>query len=314
MVQVHIIPIRFMFTLIERKGQPVEANTSVLNFSSMYFCGMLLYKNFLFLTIFFVLIQRGKAQDLGNNIKLWPSVGIQWEPHKNWDINVKYLHSFKAQHLQYNFDELSFDVTYRIANHWYTEVAYDKMWLSSSNFNRFGCTIMHKQKLSGLNWRNQFGTQIYTPTQNKYQWRFYYESSISYRIKSHHLVITPFLTGQLFYYYHGEPAKYYENGNIVETHSTDGLHAFRITPGTSMRFSDEIGASVYCLWQKEFNTSLPGSYDLNSLNKKGTDRNNSFNDFLAIGASLTWNIDSTHEKKQSKNKKKSKNRKKREKK
>ena len=139
--------------------------------------------------------------------------------------------------------------------------------------------------------RNSMTAEHHFTQRSKFQQRYYYRLDLYYRNTKLPWRLRPFLDQKLYWYSGGKPLQYYyADGEPAKLESPDGLHAYRIKTGLKLYPSDNFLLSVYYLKQKEFNTELFGSRDINSINPNSNSIRRTFYNFSVIGLSCTYKL------------------------
>ena len=139
--------------------------------------------------------------------------------------------------------------------------------------------------------QNRITVEHHFNQRSKFQQRIFWTNKLYYRNKDLPLRFQPFITQKLYWYSNGRLLQYYdEEGDKSYLDSPDGLHAYRIQAGASVRLSRKVNLTAYFMKQVEFNTSLFNGRDINDFNPNTKKIRRPFYDFSVVGISASVKI------------------------
>ena len=229
---------------------------------------------------------------------LWTTLGISKKISDKFSISYDQLHSFSLNDSRVNFIQPDLGIKYRLtkkidARFGYTPTfSLDEVKGNQLLYHRISGRIKLNTKISKrLRMRNSFTAEHHFTQRSKFQQRYYYRLDLYYRDTKLPWRLRPFMDQKLYWYANGRPLQYYDaNGVPTTLESPDGLHAYRIKTGIKLYPSDKLMLIVYYLKQKEFNSELFGSKDINSINPNSNSVRRRFYDFSVIGLSCTYKL------------------------
>lgn len=254
---------------------------------------LMIMKRLTYLVIF--LCQYANGQDLPPGFKSWLGVGVEARASTRLTLKFSRMYSFEAgssYDLQFSQSGLSGEYALRKATR--LTGGYTSYYFKSRN--RF--VLYHKisagvrfRRLLGHRIKNAFRVEWYLPQQKKYRLRGIYSISYSFKHKMRFWKGRPFVKGQVYYYYGGKPYSFYDQEeNLLAYQAPNDFHRFRVTGGVVFHPVKNLKATLYYIWNKEFNTNLSGYRDLNIPSKKGTKIKYPFNDYSVIGLSFVYKL------------------------
>ena len=255
-------------------------------------------KNTLF-ALCLILIFTANAQITeSENIMLWTTLGINKKLDDKFSISYYQLHSLSLRDNRFNFIQPDLDISYELNKDWDVSIGYSPTFsldLVKGNqllYHRVSADIKLSTKLSKrFRMKNSVTAEYHFTERSKFKQRYYYRLDVYYRDTKLPWRLRPFLTQKLYWYSNGRLLQYYAiDGAKTDLVSPDGLHAYRLKAGIKLYPSDDFSFSIYFQKQKEFNTNIFGSRDINSLNPNSNKVRRAFYDFSVIGISCSYKL------------------------
>lgn len=232
------------------------------------------------------------------NTMLWTTLGVNKKLNDKFRINYYQLHSLSLAEPRFNFIQPDLGLNYKINKNWALGANYtptfslDEVQGNQLIYHRVSAIIKLSSKLGKrVRIRNSFTAQQQFTQRSKFKQRYFYRLDIYYRNTKWPWKLRPFATQKLYWYANGRDLQYYDaSGNKTDLISPDGLHAYRLKAGLKFYPSKKINFSIYYQKQKEFNSGIFGSRDINSLNPNSNNIRRPFYDFSVIGVSCNYKL------------------------
>lgn len=231
-----------------------------------------------------------------DNTMLWTSFGISKKLDDDFRLSYYQLSSISFAESRFNFIQPDLNLSYEIDKNWDAALRYtptfslDGIKGNQLIYHRVSADVSLNSKIGKrIRIKNSITAEQHFSQRSKFKQRYYFRFDIYYRNKKWPWRLRPFATQKLYWYDNGKEVQYYDQaGNPTVLASPDGLHAYRIKTGIKLYPFDDFNFSIYFQKQKEFNTSLFGSRDINSLTPNSVSR--PFYDFSVIGISCSYNL------------------------
>jgi len=232
------------------------------------------------------------------NTMLWTTLGISKKLNDKFSFSYYQLHSFSFRDNRFNFIQPDLNIGYEISKKWDFYIGYtptfslDGVQGNQLIYHRVSADIKLSSRIGKrIRIKNSITAEQHFTQRSKFKQRYYYRFDIYYRNTKWPWRLRPFATQKLYWYANGRDLQYYDaDGNKTDLTSPDGLHAYRLKIGLKFYPSKDFILSIYYQNQKEFNSSLFGSKDINSLNPNTNNIRRSFYDFSVIGVSCSYKL------------------------
>ena len=209
-----------------------------------------------------------------DNTMLWTTLGVNKKLNDKFRISYYQLHSLSLAEPRFNFIQPDLELNYEISKNWDAAISYtptfslDEVQGNQLIYHRVSADIKLSSKLGKrIRIKNSISAEQHFTKRSKFKQRYYYRFDIYYRNTKWPWRLRPFATQKLYWYSNGRDLQYYDaEGNKTDLTSPDGLHAYRLKTGFKFYPTKDFSFSVYFQKQKEFNSSILGSRDINSLN------------------------------------------------
>lgn len=233
-----------------------------------------------------------------DNTMFWTTLGVNKKLNDKFRISYYQLHSLSLAEPRFNFIQPDLELNYEINKKWDIAVSYtptfslDDVQGNQLIYHRVSADLKLSSKLGKrLRIRNSITAEQHFTQRSKFKQRYYYRFDIYYRNTKWPWRLRPFATQKLYWYANGRDLQYYdESGNKTDLISPDGLHAYRLKAGLKFYPSKDFNFSIYYQKQKEFNSGILGSRDINSLNPNSNNIRRPFYDFSVIGISCNYKL------------------------
>ncbi len=229
----------------------------------------------------------------------WGSFGLHKKLSKDVSLNYYQINSFNLNTGQINFIQSDIGLNLKLANHWSTGINYtptfsiDNIAGNQLVYHRLSAKLKFRHKIvRHLYMKNYLVAEYHFTQRAKWQERFYFRFDLEYKNK-HKMPwkLKPYISQKLYWYQNGRLLQYYNpNGDKTLLASPNGLHAYRLKTGFKLYPSEKWSFNFYFLKQKEFNTKLFGSKDINNLNPNSGRIRRSFYDFKVWGLSVGYKL------------------------
>ena len=232
------------------------------------------------------------------NTMLWTTLGVNKKLNNKFSMSYYQLHSFSLRDNHLNFIQPDLDIGYKLNKKWTVSIGYsptfslDTVKGNQLLYHRISADIKVSSKLGKrIRMKNSITMEQHFTQRSKFKQRYYYRLDLFYRNTKLPWKLRPFATQKLYWYSNGRLLQYYDNnGDKTDLKSPNGLHAYRIKAGIKLYPSDDFSFSVYFQKQKEFNSTILGTRDINSLNPNSNNIRRSFYDFSVIGLSCSYKL------------------------
>lgn len=236
-----------------------------------------------------------QAQDLAPGFKLWGSVGLDWEITNKVSLKYAQIQGFNANPAKIQFVQPELEVIFKKSKLLTIGLGYKATFLKNSvafNLNsRVYNELVFRHNLFKMPLKHTVTSEFFFPSLPKHRFRFIY--SLNYYFKNNFLPlkITPYLKGEIYYYLGGSAISYYDqNSNLIVKQAPNDFHRFRFGGGITSKPLPFMRATLYYLYQQEFNTTLTKNRGLNVLSKDQTYYKQPFNNYHVIGLELEFDI------------------------
>jgi hypothetical protein len=237
-----------------------------------------------------------QAQDLAPGFKLWGSVGLDWEITNKFSLKYAQLLGYNANPAKLQFVQPELEVFYKTGKLLTIGLGYKANFLKNGgtfNLNsRVYNELVFRHKFLKLPIKHTITSEFFFPRLPKHRYRFIY--SLNYYFKNNFLPfkMTPYLKGEIYYYLGGKNISYYDqNSNLIVRQAPNDFHRYRLGGGITSKPLPFMRATLYYLYQQEFNTTLTENRGLNVLSKDQTYHKQPFNNYHVIGLELEFDID-----------------------
>jgi len=232
------------------------------------------------------------------NTMLWTTLGVSKKINDKWSISYDQLHSLSLNDSRFNFIQPDLGISYELRKNLNLEIGYSPTFSLDSNtenqllYHRVSADIKLRTKVSKrIRMKNSFTAEQHFTQRSKFQQRLYYRLDLYYRNTNLPWRLRPFINQKLYWYSNGRELQYYnDDGSLADLKSPNGLHAYRLKTGFKLYPTDDFIVSIYFQKQKEFNSSILGSSDINSLNPNSNDIRRAFYDFSVLGISCRYKL------------------------
>ncbi len=235
----------------------------------------------------------GQIFETENNMT-WLGVGVSKKLNEKFSINYFQNHSFDLTNgMNLNFIQPSLNLNYKVSKPLTISIGTKPTFLLNNNkqliFHRLTGRVKYHVRVSkrirsniSLNGEHHFDQR------SKFQQRYFLRLDVYYRNTDLPWKLRPFFNQKLYWYANGRPLQYRDSeGDKTELKSPNGLHAYRWRMGIKLYPTKKMTISAYYMQQKEFNTTLFGTRNINDLNPNTGKIRRPFFDFSAIGISTT---------------------------
>lgn len=251
-------------------------------------------------SFFFILIiclcYSVKSQDLAHGFKLWGSAGLDWQINDKFSLKYAHLRGYNAQPTKLQFTQQDLEVLFKTGKLLTIGLGFKATFLKNSGLfqlnNRIYNELVFRHKFIKLPMKHTVTSEFYFPRYPKYKYRFFY--SLNYYFKNNFLPykMTPYLKGEIYYYMGGAKISYYDNNSaFIIRQAPNDFHRYRFGGGITSKPFPFMRATLYYLWQQEFNTNLTQNRGLNVLSKDKTYYKQPFNNYSVIGLELEFDIE-----------------------
>lgn len=227
---------------------------------------------------------------------LWVTTSTGTKLNDKFSLSYEQLHSYDLAKGRLNFIQPSLGVHYKPAKKLQLSLNYIPTISIDENPNNQ--LVYHRVKgraryYTRVNKRfrmyNSINVEHNFNQFSKYQQRIYLRNDFYYRNNSLPWRLRPFIEQRLYWYQGGRDLQYYgDDGTKLEKVPPNGLHAYRGKIGVKLYPIKNMNLSLYLLKQEEFNTSLFGTRDINSLNRKKNKIRRKYYDYTVFGLSATY--------------------------
>lgn len=232
------------------------------------------------------------------NSMLWTTLGVSKKINDNLHLSYNQLHSFSHDDSRVNFIQPDLGLSYKLTQNLDARIGYsptfslDEVQGNQLLYHRISGRLKMNTKISKrIRMRNSFTAEHHFTQRSKFKQRYYYRLDLYYRNTKLPWRLRPFADQKLYWYSNGRPLQYYDiNGEPTTLESPNGLHAYRIKAGIKLYPSDKFIFSIYFLKQKEFNSDIFNSKDINSINPNSNSVRRRFYNFSVIGLSCTYKL------------------------
>ncbi len=229
---------------------------------------------------------------------LWTSFGLSKKLNDKFSISYFQLNSLSLKDSRFNFIQPDLKIGYKLNKKWDLSINYtptislDTVQGNQSIFHRVSSRIRVSTKVSKrIRMKNSITTEFHFTQRSKFKQRIYYRLDLFYRDTKLPWRLRPFISQKLYWYSGGRLLQYYDTDGVkTDLKAPNGLHAYRIKTGIKLYPTDKVSFSLYYQKQKEFNSSLFGTREINSLNPNSNKIRRSFYDFSVIGVSLNYKL------------------------
>ncbi|WP_143542330.1 porin family protein [Robiginitalea sediminis] len=228
----------------------------------------------------------------------WATFGINKRISEDWRFSYSQLNSYSITESRLNFVQSNLTFNYRINGRWQAQVSYVPTFSIDDDpqnqlvFHRLRGGIRYYTPL-GRYFRmyHALNAEHHFTQRSKFSQRYFYRLNFYYRNRDWPWRLRPFIDQRLFWYQGGRDLQYYDTlGNRTERVPPNGLHAYRLQVGFKIYPAKRFNLTFFFMKQKEFNTSLFGSRDINSINPNSGSLRRSFYDFSVFGVSAAYRI------------------------
>lgn len=238
-----------------------------------------------------------QAQDLAPGFKLWGSVGFDWEINNKVSLKYTQLVGFNAQPAKLQILQPDLEFLYKTGKLLTIGLGYKAAFLKNSGQfqlnNRIYNELVFRHKFLKLPMKHTITSEFYFPRYPKYKYRFFYSLNYYFKNKFLPFKMTPYVKGEIYYYLGGANISYYDNNSdLIVKQAPNDFHRYRVGGGITSKPFPFIRATIYYLWQQEFNTNLTQNRDINVLSKNKTFYKQPFNNYSVIGLELEFEIKS----------------------
>lgn len=267
----------------QKKLNQTQIKIKLLKISSIF---LLLLLNF-----------NSMSQDLAAGFKLWQSTGLDWTITKKVSIKYAQLFAFNANPANFQFTQGDIELLYKTGKHLTIGAGYKPSLYKTTNsykfYNRLYSEFIFRHKMLSLPLKHTLTVDYNFPKLPKYRYRFIY--SMNYYFKNEVLPfgMTPYLKGEIYYYLGGYNISYYDDlSALIIKQRPNDFHRFRIGGGITSKPFPNLRATIYYLWQLEFNTPFTTNRNINvpSLDKLSIKA--PFNNYSVVGLELEFDIHS----------------------
>ena len=230
---------------------------------------------------------------------IWTSFSLNKKISNKFNVNYFQLHSIDLNSSKLNFIQSKFSFNFKLQKHLNFSLGYsptfslDGVAGNQLVYHRVSARLRIKTKLPvHLYMKNSIVGEYHFTQRSKWQERYYYRLDLEYRNK-HHMPwkMRPFISQKFYWYRNGRLLQYYDaGGNKTDLRSPNGLHAYRFQAGIKVYPIKKWHFTFYYLKQKEFNSSLFGSKEINSLNPNSGKIRRAFYDFAVLGFTLSHKL------------------------
>lgn len=236
-----------------------------------------------------------QSQDLAPGFKLWGSVGLDWEITNKVSIKYGQIQGFNANPGKLQFIQPELEVIFKTSKLLTIGLGYKANFLKNSvNFDlnsRLYNEFIIRHNLFKFPLKHTVTSEFFFPRQPKHRYRFIYSLNYYFKNKLLPLKITPYLKGEIYYYLGGANISYYDQNSIlIVKQAPNDFHRFRFGGGITSKPLPFMRATLYYLYQQEFNTTLTNNRGLNVLSKDQTYYKQPFNNYHVIGLELEFDI------------------------
>lgn len=233
-----------------------------------------------------------------DNTMLWTTLGVSKKLNDKFQISYYQLHSLNLAETRFNFIQPDLEIGYELSKNLDLDLGYsptfslDGVKGNQLLYHRVSADIKLSTKVSKrIRMKNSLTMEHHFTQRSKFQQRYYYRLDLYYRDTKLPWRLRPFVNQKLYWYSNGRDLQYYDaNGNTTELKSPNGLHAYRIQAGIKLYPMDDFNFSIYFQKQKEFNSGILGSRDINSINPNSNTIRRPFYDFSVIGISCNYSL------------------------
>ena len=233
-----------------------------------------------------------------DNTMLWTTLGVNKKLSDKFRISYYQLHSLSLAEPRFNFIQPDLELNYELNKKWDVAISYtptfslDGVQGNQLIYHRVSADIKLSSKLGKrVRIRNSITAEQHFTQRSKFKQRYFYRFDIYYRNTKWPWRLRPFATQKIYWYANGRDLQYYDaSGNKTDLTSPDGLHAYRLKAGLKFYPSKDFNFSIYYQKQKEFNSGVFGSRDINSLNPNSNNIRRPFYDFSVIGVSCNYKL------------------------
>lgn len=248
------------------------------------------------------------GQDLPPGIKAWGLTSFSLRFDKKTSLKASQLSAFNTTpQTNLQFVQANLSASRKIGDAWTIEGGYARSWFRQRDefrtFNRVFAELDFSHRLGALKMKHSVRPEFHFPQLRKWRYRFIYSNKLSLRLKELPLRPTPFIRNQLYYYLDGRTVNYglagdeeefdeegAEPGDFEDIRPPNGFHRYRLTLGLRLRLSRGFYASLFYIWQREFNAPFLSPGDLNVPSPNSGNIQAPFNNFSVIGFSLSYQL------------------------
>ncbi len=255
-------------------------------------------KIFLIITLSLSCIIYAQINETENQM-LWTTLSVSKKINSKFNISYLQLHSVNLNTSKLNFIQSELSFNYKLNKTLTSTISYsptfsiDTVSGNQLAYHRMSTKIKLKTKITKrFSMKNSMVAEFHFTERSKWKQRFYYRLDLEYKNnRKMPWKMRPFISQKLYYYYNGKLLQYYDDlGNKTDLKSPNGLHAYRIKTGVKLYPVKKLSFAVYYQKQKEFNTDLFGSSDINNLNTSSGKIRRSFYDFSVFGISCNYKL------------------------
>lgn len=258
---------------------------------------------FFFIVIFHTcLVMSG--QDLSDEMKSFSTIIVNQKISNKNKLSLTYSGISDIPSFKYTYHQIGLAFGHKMAKNDWLAVNIDQINIlqrndnSYRNYFRFGMEYSHSKRWSKFDLDHEFGGEIFLPAFAKYQYRWTYDFSVTYRKSFTKFKIRPFTSFRLYYYSGGNLANYYDNeGELLAIKAPNDIHRWRFYLGFKTRLFKSMNLNVSYMHNEEFNASLNRYSDINIYNRTKTAVRLPFNSYNAIVLSVIYNLKLTKKKK-----------------
>ena len=234
-----------------------------------------------------------------DNQMFWGIISLNKKIDKKMSVSYLQLNSVDINSGKFNFIQSEFSFNYKLKKRLISTLAYSPTFsldgIAGNQFvyHRLAGKIKLKTKvLKRLYMSNSIVGEYHFTERSKWRQRYYYRLDFEYKNnRKLPWKIRPFVSQKIYWYQNGRLLQYYDDlGNKTDLKSPNGLHAYRIKTGVKLSPLKKWNFIVYYQKQKEFNTSIFGSSDINNINTNNNKIRRSFYDFSVIGFSCNYKL------------------------
>lgn len=248
--------------------------------------------------LWFGLTANAQITESSEKTMFWNTLGVSVPLDDKFSISYFQLHSLSLDQPGFNFIQPDLDINYRVTDRLRFSVGFTPTFSIDDNpdnqlvYHRVTGKLRLNTRISRrIRMNNSFTFEHHFTQRSKFQQRYIYRLDLYYRDTSLPWRLRPFVNQKLYYYTNGRPLQYYDDaGNKTDRVSPNGLHAYRVQLGLKLYPIDGLTVTAYYLKQLEFNTSLLGTRDINSLNPNSNNIRRPFYNFSVIGLSLSYSL------------------------